>query len=284
MPRNWQYTCPQPSLNGVGTSPSWSSLHHGNRAAGWWPEWLRNADHGYVGKTAHSGDGRRPKQTSGFRWTWVKQPCPVVPLVLTCPMKGSHTSFWGGPETAPEYQPSLWTTGGFDEKMDKSNDCRRNRAQTLHKPNPTEVQTPAGPWSPSPQQKELPHICNGWSGAGHVPASPWRGTNRHTAPNPGTYRPATASTVTDSFAKTVDVKPAADGQGVAAAMKQDTARESRPPMRGPPSRRTPGSSSAASGTGSKRTSTAQICKETAIPCCQKSVMGKTKWTCPTKSS
>ena len=138
MPRNWQYICPQPSLNGVGTSPSWSSLHHGDRAAGWWPEWLRNADHGYVGKTAHSGDGRRPKQTSGFRWTWVKQPCPVVPLVLTCPMKGSHTSFCGGPETArvpafPVNYRGLW---------------RRTRAMTAggaeHKPNPREAQMPAG--------------------------------------------------------------------------------------------------------------------------------------------
>ncbi|MXQ84958.1 hypothetical protein E5288_WYG021505 [Bos mutus] len=32
--------------------------------------------------------------------------------------------------------------------------------------------------------------------------------------------------------KDLDVKPAADGQGVAAAMKQGTARESRPPMHG----------------------------------------------------
>ena len=83
--------------------------------------------------------------------------------------------------------------------------------------------------------------------AGHVPASPSRKTSRRAEPNLGTYRPATASAVSDSFTKRLDVKPAADSQGVTAVMKQDWPGKAGQ-WCGPPSRRTPGSSSRASGT------------------------------------
>ena len=163
MPRNEQYTCPQPSVNGAGTSRSWSSGHHGDRAVGWWPEWLRNADRGYVGKSARSGDGRRPKHTSGFRWTQGNKPALSHPSCLPAPWEVPTQVSEDGLEQPLSTSLPSELQGGFEERTDKSNVCRRSRAQTPRKPNPTEARTPAGPRSPSPQ-KALPHICNGWSG------------------------------------------------------------------------------------------------------------------------
>ena len=210
-----------------------------------------------------------------------KQACPVTPLLLTCPMRGSQVS-----------------EDGLEQPLSSSLPCELQGALMRgltravpaggaeHKHGTNQTQQRPGPRQGlglRPHKRSCRTYAVVGQEAGHVPASPSRKTSRRAEPNPGTCRPSTASAITDSFTKRLDVKPAVDGQGVTAVMKQDWPRKAGHLCMDHYQGERLGHPQQHLGRDPKEQVLPRFA-ETAIPGCQKSVMVKTKWTCPTKSS